>query len=236
MFVHKERLVHLLQPVHYFDDQLYRQEINRLFLPAWHRVGTRPHLPRPGDRVTLDLFGRRVSLSNCAGEVRPDPPGWPCSLEPCGDLLFLSFADDPPPLRDYLAPWFGRMAASFAPPFQPAWTWEKPLPCNWKVPVENTLEAYHVPCLHRKTLDMYPPEEAVSHVLNEKWSTLRTRGIQGTRHAHSELDRAPAGCRPATWPGCWAWWRFAWCGRSSWKICRSSGRCSEESSPAFTPA
>ncbi len=96
-------------------------------------------------------------------------------LDSCGDLLFLSFADDPPPLRDHLGHYFEPMAQSFAPPFRYAWKFDEPFPSNWKVAVENTVEGYHVPSLHPGTLEMYPPEETITHLLNEKWSTLHTR-------------------------------------------------------------
>src|ERR687885_658084 len=68
MFVHKHRLEHLLRPAHYSDPAHYRTELERLFLPGWHLVATRPDLPRPGDFQTFELFGRPVQLRNMDGE------------------------------------------------------------------------------------------------------------------------------------------------------------------------
>jgi phenylpropionate dioxygenase-like ring-hydroxylating dioxygenase large terminal subunit len=64
--------------------------------------------------------------------------------------------------------------ASFAPPFEQAWKWEVSYPANWKVPVENTLEMYHLPSLHRRTLGDYRDESHYTHVLGDRCSTLHT--------------------------------------------------------------
>ena len=36
---------------------------------------------------------------------------------------------------------------------------------NWKVPIENTLEAYHVPLVHPNTFRENPGSERATHVL-----------------------------------------------------------------------
>src|SRR5262249_62323760 len=46
-------------------------------------------------------------------------------------------------------------------------------PCNWKVVVENSLESYHIPCVHPKTFRRYPREELCHHVLDERFTTFR---------------------------------------------------------------
>src|SRR5690606_5900269 len=65
-------------------------------------------------------------------------------------------------------------AESFVPPFRQVWAWEVRIPANWKVPTENTLEMYHLPCLHVKTFGRYLEEEHYTHVLGERSSSVLT--------------------------------------------------------------
>jgi phenylpropionate dioxygenase-like ring-hydroxylating dioxygenase large terminal subunit len=67
MFLHQTQLRHLLEPADYFDEQRYQLELDRLFRPGWHIVGTTAELPRPGDFVTRELLGRPLLLRNCDG-------------------------------------------------------------------------------------------------------------------------------------------------------------------------
>jgi choline monooxygenase len=99
-------------------------------------------------------------------------------LECCGELLFVAMSDEGPSLRDYLGDYYERVAASFAPPFAPAWHWEAPIEADWKIPVENTVEFYHVPCLHPKTLKTAAPNETIRHVLDSQFSSLHTRNYE----------------------------------------------------------
>jgi len=70
MFVNQHHLQYLLRPDHYFSDEHYRLEIERLFLPAWHFAGTKSELSRSGDYLALDLFGHPVLIRNCEGDFR----------------------------------------------------------------------------------------------------------------------------------------------------------------------
>jgi choline monooxygenase len=228
VFVHQHRLEYLLKPAHYHDPGHYRTELERLFLPGWHLVATRPDLPRPGDFRTFELFGRPVLLRNIDGgyhaflnvcahrhclltsepcghspTLRCQYHGWEYTREgrtgkipdagcfrpwdrdnarlvkfrtaTCGDLIFLSLAPEGPSLADHFGPYYEKMAGSFGPPFRPVWQWRVDFPANWKVPVENTLEMYHIPCIHRKTFGVYAREEDVTHLLGERSTTLHTR-------------------------------------------------------------
>ena len=93
----------------------------------------------------------------------------------CGDLIFVSLAPEGPSLADHLGAYYPTMAESFGPPFRPVWQWRVGFPANWKVPVENTLEMYHIPCVHQKTFGEYAREEDVTHLLGERHTTLHTR-------------------------------------------------------------
>jgi phenylpropionate dioxygenase-like ring-hydroxylating dioxygenase large terminal subunit len=94
-------------------------------------------------------------------------------------LVFVSLADDPPPLADYLGPFATWCDESYAEPFRFVWRWDKEYPSNWKVPLENSLEGYHISCIHPKTFGEHPPEADTDHILDERFSTLHAREPAG---------------------------------------------------------
>jgi phenylpropionate dioxygenase-like ring-hydroxylating dioxygenase large terminal subunit len=93
--------------------------------------------------------------------------------ETCGGLVFVSLADDGPGLEDHLGPFADECRRWYAPPFRLAWTWQADYPANWKVVVENSLESYHIACLHRRSFGVAPPEEVCRHDLAERHTTFR---------------------------------------------------------------
>jgi choline monooxygenase len=209
VFVHKHQLQPLLRSEHYRSESHYQIELERLFRPAWHLVGTKTELSRHGDFLTLDLFGSPLLVCYLGGEHRAfrnvcplchcqlatEPHGrrstyrCPCRewrldraedlltyrVASLGDLIFISLAAEGPTLDEFLAP-NGRV---FEPYFStPRWRlkhlWEYDCPCNWKVPAENTLESYHIPCLHPSSFGgIYPSEVASDHELNPNYTVLR---------------------------------------------------------------
>src|SRR5581483_5810076 len=54
---------------HYLSAEHHRREVEHLFRPAWHPVGTVHDLARPGDFLTFDLFGTPILLRNMDGEL-----------------------------------------------------------------------------------------------------------------------------------------------------------------------
>jgi phenylpropionate dioxygenase-like ring-hydroxylating dioxygenase large terminal subunit len=92
----------------------------------------------------------------------------------CGELLFTCLDDAAPPLEEHLGPFHEECRKWFAPPFELAWTWDTTYEANWKVVVENSLESYHIPCLHRKTFGILPEEQTCRHDLAERWTTFHT--------------------------------------------------------------
>jgi choline monooxygenase len=68
MFVNKGRLPSLLQPADYVAEEQYRRELEAVFLPAWHLVGTIHDAPRSGDYLTTTLCQKPVLVRNFDGE------------------------------------------------------------------------------------------------------------------------------------------------------------------------
>ena len=96
------------------------------------------------------------------------------AVAPCGELVFVRLAAEGPSLREYLGEWFDRVAAAFAAPYACNWRYAADFACNWKIPVENTVETYHLPSVHPTTLGGFGmiPEEAQKHYLENRSTTL----------------------------------------------------------------
>ena len=92
----------------------------------------------------------------------------------CGELVFVRPAADGPSLEEHLGDWFDRLARSFASPYRCNWRYDAAFDCNWKIPVENTVETYHLPAVHPTTLGGFGmiPEEAQKHYLENRSTTL----------------------------------------------------------------
>jgi phenylpropionate dioxygenase-like ring-hydroxylating dioxygenase large terminal subunit len=92
----------------------------------------------------------------------------------CGELVFVRLADEGPSLQEQLGPVYPIVAESFAPPWRRVWKWDTDYPANWKIPIENLLESYHIPSLHPKTFKNYPEEQNTDHELFENYTIFRT--------------------------------------------------------------
>jgi choline monooxygenase len=227
MFIHENRLQHLLTPAAYHDPRQYQREMDHVFLPAWHIVGTTRDLRRPGDFLTLHLLGQPLLVRNIDGEIHTflnvcahrhctliskpkgyDPHfrcqyhGWEYDkdgrtaripdarcfrpfdrenahlrkyrTETCGELVFASLAEEGPSLREFLGHYFDFIEKGFSTPWRLNWTWQTEYKANWKIPIENSLESYHIPCLHARTFGNLPEEQNCSHDLNPLYTTFCT--------------------------------------------------------------
>ncbi len=95
-------------------------------------------------------------------------------LETCGDLIFVNLSKNTLTLKEYLGDYYDLVNKKFCLPSRSCWRWQKSFDCNWKLPVENTLETYHLHCMHQKSLaEFYPTEKQQTHDLNDKYTTLR---------------------------------------------------------------
>ena len=96
-------------------------------------------------------------------------------LEMCGDLIFVSLADEGPSLREFIgAETFSLFERRFARPYEQNWRWEAELDGNWKLPIENTVESYHILEVHANSFaGVYPQEQWMEHELEHAQTTLR---------------------------------------------------------------
>ena len=92
-------------------------------------------------------------------------------IDQCGDLLFVRVASDGPSLNEWLGNLSGRVAKwTSAPEWKPSTSRMLPLPANWKIPVEASLESYHIPEVHPKSFAEDPGEGNSEHAF-QKYST-----------------------------------------------------------------
>lgn len=112
-------------------------------------------------------------------------------VESCGDLLFVSLNSDAPSLREWLSPFFEETEIAFsAPMWRMTHVWEYDCESNWKVPVENTLESYHVTALHQKFFgDTLPPESNMHHLLESRYTGLTFDADSKLEETQARLNR-----------------------------------------------
>ena len=226
MFVHQNQLEYLLKAEQYYSKEQHEKEMEKLFLPSWHLVGSTADLPKNGDFRTFDFLGTPIQLRNYNGKIhaflnvcshrhailtnissgnsdciRCQYHGWEYAedgktrkipdagcfrpfdrdraqltkfrIETCGELLFLTLAHTGPSLREFLGEHFDDIQKNYSDPYRLCWSWEFDYKCNWKVGIENTVESYHLPCLHKATFTgIYPSEERQQHLLDERFSKM----------------------------------------------------------------
>jgi phenylpropionate dioxygenase-like ring-hydroxylating dioxygenase large terminal subunit len=93
----------------------------------------------------------------------------------CGQLVFVRVSQDGPALESFLGELFPICAERFGANWRPTLVEDRTHQCNWKVPVEGTLEAYHVPCVHPNTFRESPQEQHSTHQLDDFHTALGTR-------------------------------------------------------------
>jgi phenylpropionate dioxygenase-like ring-hydroxylating dioxygenase large terminal subunit len=90
--------------------------------------------------------------------------------ETAGQLVFMTFNEDAPPLADYLGEYLYDLCQSwFSPDHRLTTNLEYDHACNWKVVIENVLEGYHVAEVHASTFKRYPEPERCTHEFHETW-------------------------------------------------------------------
>ncbi|KAA1261086.1 Anthranilate 1,2-dioxygenase large subunit [Rubripirellula obstinata] len=98
----------------------------------------------------------------------------PIRMEMCGDLIFINLSNGPETLKDFIGEKWDEIEANFkAPMWRMAEEWEFDANSNWKVPVENTLDSYHIAEVHPDWFDGELPLELHSiHHLEDSQTRL----------------------------------------------------------------
>ena len=92
-----------------------------------------------------------------------------------GELVFVNFDSDSPDLQTSLGDSWQKICQAFGYGHLLTLRQETDLPVNWKVPIENSLEAYHVPSIHSNTLRNDPGETRSEHRLEQCGSSFHTK-------------------------------------------------------------
>jgi choline monooxygenase len=122
--------------------------------------GSTGRIPQPKNFVPFDA-------------PRPCLQQFPVST--AGQLVFVNLSPDAPPLRDFLGEaFFLQLEEHFGGEWTLSMKWWPDYRVNWKIPVENSLEAYHVPCVHPKTFVEDPGDDRSEHLLLEHRTAFGT--------------------------------------------------------------
>ncbi len=96
-------------------------------------------------------------------------------VETCGQLVFVAFNRELPSLKESLGVAAEVIERLFANDRRHYATTREMLAANWKIKLENTIESYHIDCVHPKTFMKYPAAEQCRHQLFEAGSLFETR-------------------------------------------------------------
>jgi len=91
-----------------------------------------------------------------------------------GPLVLVSLAENPLPLTELMQPLAEACDEYPAERWRLADAWDYSFSTNWKIPVENTIESYHVPLVHPKSLVNYGAEEDITHEIHPMAAVMRT--------------------------------------------------------------
>ena len=104
---------------------------------------------------TYDIDGALIVAPQMEQTTAFDPADWhltPVRLECWAGFMFLNFDPHAPPLMEYLGDLPLKLASYRFEDMVCVRRKEYELACNWKIYVENAMEAYHITTVHRSTL------------------------------------------------------------------------------------
>lgn len=107
-------------------------------------------------------------------------------LETCGRVVFVCLSDDEPGLAEFLGEYHEIIARRCGAGTKEFLRMDVEYAANWKVPVENSLEAYHVPSVHPNTFREDPTDARSTHLLRERSTAF---GSALPFSPHSRVDR-----------------------------------------------
>jgi choline monooxygenase len=106
------------------------------------------------------------------------------AIETCGQLIFVRIAEEGQDLREHLGPLYEKITYGTGEGRKLFLRWSPEYPSNWKVAIENSLEAYHVESVHPNTFRSSPGETRSEHILNERHTAFGS----DLPFAHSKMD------------------------------------------------
>ena len=112
-------------------------------------------------------------------------------VDTCGQLIFVRLSPTGLGLQEYLGPVASKMHIGFGSEMKSFLKWEVNYDANWKVVIENSLEAYHVESVHPMTFRTDPGEKRSEHCLDPFHTAFGT----DLPFAHSKLDLAFQSCQ-----------------------------------------
>lgn len=96
-------------------------------------------------------------------------------VECCGELIFVRATDEGPTLREWLGDLFPKFESwTTQPNWKPAMRRRNVSEVNWKIPVEISLESYHIPEVHPNSFGEDPGEEKSEHAFGNFSSSFFT--------------------------------------------------------------
>ena len=127
-------------------------------------TGTAGRIVCPYHAWVYDHEGRLVSAKYMPDDFDPST----CRLREhhvatWGGWVYVSLADTPSPLEDALAPLTQEMAGYEAENYELLFVEEEVWDTNWKCMMENFSEAYHVFCLHTRTIEPFTPHDRIRY-------------------------------------------------------------------------
>lgn len=156
----------------------------------------------PYHNWAFDLTGALIAtpmFEESADFKKADHPLVPVRLELWAGMMWINFDPDSPGLRDYLGDLPARTANWQADDMVCVARTEYPMKANWKLFVENFSDGYHVPFVHKTTLnrkpvsrrDFHDPAVNIGAYLMHYTYFDGTRGVREGETALPELDLPP---------------------------------------------
>lgn len=149
-----------------------------------HRFSVLSRFPKGhcGERLTCQYHGWQFDETGNTRRI-PDARSFkpleagqlcltPYRTEVCGTLIFVCEDPAAPDLAAFLGDGYETTRKLFSSEYRPCLSLDYDLEVDWKVKVENTLESYHVECVHPKTFSHMPVAEVCTHELQPRWTTF----------------------------------------------------------------
>jgi phenylpropionate dioxygenase-like ring-hydroxylating dioxygenase large terminal subunit len=95
-------------------------------------------------------------------------------IDSIGQLVFVSLSHEAQSLVEQLGPIAGLVAERFGPDWRRFYKGQFDFEANWKVAIENSLEAYHVESIHPNTFRNAPSEERSEHQIHDCHTSFST--------------------------------------------------------------